>query len=184
MSESDCAQVFWSESQTGNKAIRIVTQRLISLLTWQEEGEGKGKGNLEWGWKSFPSHKKSLLVLSTILILSLQVHPLLYFLKDKVCLGCVVIWYLLHKNYYLNNTRFTLEKSKIILKITCILINITFGHFTWVKVLILRIILCFIFMLIHIKKNNIVLWLCLIEYPFVEIPQFIQPLDYCLTFFF
>ena len=44
MGESDCAHIFWPESQTGNKAARtMVIQRLISLLTWQEEGEGKGE---------------------------------------------------------------------------------------------------------------------------------------------
>lgn len=44
MGESDCAHIFWPEFQTGNKAIRtMVTQRLISLLTWQEEEEGKGE---------------------------------------------------------------------------------------------------------------------------------------------
>lgn len=44
--ESSCAQISSPESQRGNKSRRImVTQKLISLLTWQEEGEGEGKGD-------------------------------------------------------------------------------------------------------------------------------------------
>ena len=91
------------------------------------------------------------------------------------------------KIYYLNNTYLLWKNNKILkitLKITHILINKTVGYFTWVKVLILRISLCFNFMSIHIFKNNTVLWLCLIRYPFIEISQFTQPLDYCLNFFF
>jgi len=55
----------------------MVTQRLISLLTWQEEEEGKGeregRGVHEWVEIS-PSACEKPLVLSTILILSFRIQ--------------------------------------------------------------------------------------------------------------
>lgn len=81
----------------------MVTQKLISLLTWQEEGEGKGEGEGrgrgggegESGIgvcvcvESLLLHMKSLLVLPTIPILYLRVRHLFFFFNDKVCLMCV-----------------------------------------------------------------------------------------------
>ena len=88
MGESDCAHIFWPESQTRNKAIRtMVTQRLISLLTWQEEKEGKGeregRGVQEWV-EILPLHVKSLWCSQQFVFFpSGSNHPL-YFLKDSL----------------------------------------------------------------------------------------------------
>lgn len=62
----------------------MVTQRLISLLTWQEEEEGKGeregRGVHEWVEIS-PSACEKPLVLSTILILSFRIQSSSLFFK-------------------------------------------------------------------------------------------------------
>ena len=62
----------------------MVTQSLISLLTWQEEEEGKGeregRGVHEWV-EILPSAREKPLVLSTILILSFRIQSSSLFFK-------------------------------------------------------------------------------------------------------
>lgn len=90
--ESDYTQVFWAPSQTGSKAIRItVTQKLISLCTWQEEGEREkerggvgvklqrfGGIQVDGGFPTAQSKTSGPLKMKAliILLLSLQLHLL------------------------------------------------------------------------------------------------------------